>query len=207
MCNTLNKVAIRDRGTSIARLISSSGDTDEVELEFYLTTPFASGTSKLIFFLIWDPSLSGSAFADSVLDCILSCVSSSFVPYTLHCFVECVSGLLQRQRRELTSKYSHGWCRSTTRRDSRRRRWFHSMRINGYLEEKEPSPCGSARDSWTHTGYRQSSKKNQELRSLKYFFPSSIDESSDLQCPFLRSHSTLSYDRCGYLSSARCPGS
>ncbi|CAF3956219.1 unnamed protein product, partial [Rotaria sordida] len=33
------------------------GDTDEVELEFFLTTPFASG----------------SAFADSVLDCILSC--------------------------------------------------------------------------------------------------------------------------------------
>ncbi|UJR26310.1 hypothetical protein I4U23_007648 [Adineta vaga] len=33
------------------------GDTDEVELEFYLTTPFASG----------------AAFADSVLDCILSC--------------------------------------------------------------------------------------------------------------------------------------
>ncbi|CAF4303719.1 unnamed protein product, partial [Adineta steineri] len=33
------------------------GDTDEVDLEFYLTTPFASG----------------AAFADSVLDCILSC--------------------------------------------------------------------------------------------------------------------------------------
>ncbi|CAF4849913.1 unnamed protein product, partial [Rotaria socialis] len=33
------------------------GDTDEVELEFFLTTPFASG----------------AAFADSVLDCILSC--------------------------------------------------------------------------------------------------------------------------------------
>ncbi|CAF1295324.1 unnamed protein product, partial [Didymodactylos carnosus] len=32
-------------------------DTEEVELEFYLTTPFASG----------------AAFADSVLDCILSC--------------------------------------------------------------------------------------------------------------------------------------
>ncbi|CAF1022054.1 unnamed protein product, partial [Didymodactylos carnosus] len=38
------------------------GDTDEVELEFFLTTPFASG----------------AAFADSVLDCILSCVSILF---------------------------------------------------------------------------------------------------------------------------------
>ncbi|CAF3689883.1 unnamed protein product [Adineta steineri] len=38
------------------------GHTDEVDLQFFLTTPFASGIVSI-----------GTAFADSVLDCILSC--------------------------------------------------------------------------------------------------------------------------------------
>ena len=51
------------------------GDTDEVELEFYLTTPFASGREKRFFFNLFELYYLGAAFADSVLDCILSCVS------------------------------------------------------------------------------------------------------------------------------------
>ena len=46
MFNMLNKVCIDDERITKRTIVEFLGDTDEVELEFYLTTPFASGMKK-----------------------------------------------------------------------------------------------------------------------------------------------------------------